>query len=121
MPKWFPLDTVTLEREGWPAPNGVGAERAMRGPKMNVREQVLGWDPQRSLDYRLMEGAPISCHQGRVELKPVAWRHGTHLEHPVSREDSGHVGNRASGHGQDARRRVAAAQETGRVRLIRPG
>ncbi len=40
MPKWFPLDTVTLEREGWPAPNGVGAERVMRGPKMNVREQV---------------------------------------------------------------------------------
>ncbi len=72
MPKWFPLDTVTLQREGWPAPNGVGAERAMRGPKMNVREQVLGWDSQRSLDYRLLQGAPISCHQGRVELKPVA-------------------------------------------------
>jgi len=72
MPRWFSLDTVTLEREGLPAPNGVGAERAMRGPKMNLREQVLGWDPQRSLDYRLMEGAPISCHQGRVEMKPVA-------------------------------------------------
>ena len=38
---------------------------------MNVREQVLGWDPQHALDYRLMEGAPISCHQGRVEFKPV--------------------------------------------------
>jgi uncharacterized protein YndB with AHSA1/START domain len=72
MPRWFPLDTVTLQREGWPAPNGVGAERAMRGPSLNVREQVIGWDPQRSLDYRLMEGAPISCHQGRVELTPVA-------------------------------------------------
>ena len=72
MPKWFPLDTVTLDREGRPAPNGVGAERAMRGPGMNVREQVLDWVPQRSLDYRLMEGAPISCHQGRVELKPIA-------------------------------------------------
>ena len=43
----------------------------MRGPSMNVREQVLGWNPPRSLDYRLMEGAPISCHQGHVELKPV--------------------------------------------------
>jgi catechol 2,3-dioxygenase-like lactoylglutathione lyase family enzyme/uncharacterized membrane protein len=72
MPDWFPLDTVTLVREGWPAPNGVGAERAMRGPKVNVREQVTGWDPQRSLDYRLMEGAPISCHHGRVDLKSVA-------------------------------------------------
>lgn len=72
MPKWFPLDTAALEREGWPAPNGVGAERVMHGPKLNVREQVIGWDPLRSLDYRLMKGAPISCHQGRVELKPVA-------------------------------------------------
>ncbi len=72
MTKWFALDTVTLEREGHPAPNGVGAERVMRGPKTNLREQVLGWEPGRSLDYRLMEGAPISCHQGRVELKPVA-------------------------------------------------
>lgn len=71
MPRWFPIDTVTLEREGQPAPNGVGAERAMRGPDMNVREQVLGWDPQRALDYRLLKGAPISCHQGRVELRPV--------------------------------------------------
>lgn len=71
MPRWFPLDTVTLEREGHPAPNGIGAERTMRGPGMNVREQVVGWVSQRSLDYRLMEGAPVSCHLGRVELKPV--------------------------------------------------
>jgi hypothetical protein len=60
-----------LRREGHPAPNGVGAERVMRGPKTKLREQVLGWEPGRSLDYRLLEGAPISCHQGRVELKPV--------------------------------------------------
>jgi len=43
----------------------------MRGPKTNLREQVVGWEPGRSLDYRLLEGAPISCHQGRVELRPV--------------------------------------------------
>jgi uncharacterized protein YndB with AHSA1/START domain len=72
MPEWFPVSSVTLQREGRPAPNGVGAERVMRGPKMNIREQVIGWDEQRSLDYRLMDGAPISCHHGRVELQPVA-------------------------------------------------
>ena len=71
MPRWFPVETVLLEREGHPAPNGVGAERKMRGPQLDVREQVVGWDPQRALDYRLMEGAPISCHQGRAELRPV--------------------------------------------------
>jgi uncharacterized protein YndB with AHSA1/START domain len=72
MPKWFPLETVTLEREGWPLPNGVGAERVMRGPKTNLREQVVEWNAPSSLDYRLLEGAPISCHHGRVDLKPVA-------------------------------------------------
>jgi catechol 2,3-dioxygenase-like lactoylglutathione lyase family enzyme/uncharacterized protein YndB with AHSA1/START domain len=71
MPKWFPLDSVTLDREGRPAPNGVGAERAMRGPKMNLREQVTGWEPPRSLRYRLLDGAPITCHQGEVTLRSV--------------------------------------------------
>jgi len=71
MPKWFPLDTVTLEGEGSPAPNGIGAQRVMRGPKMNVREQVIGWDAPFSLRYRLMEGAPIVCHQGNVDLRPI--------------------------------------------------
>ncbi len=121
MPKWFPVDTVTLEREGHPAPNGVGAERAMRGPKMNVREQVLGWDPQRSLDYRLMEGAPISLPPGSRRVEAGRRRHRTHVEHPVSREDSGHVGNRPACHGQNARRRIAAAQDTGRIGLISMG
>jgi catechol 2,3-dioxygenase-like lactoylglutathione lyase family enzyme/uncharacterized protein YndB with AHSA1/START domain len=71
MVKWMPLDSVTLEREGHPAPNGIGAERVMRGPKMNLREQVIGWDAPRSLRYRLLEGAPIACHQGEVSLRPV--------------------------------------------------
>ena len=116
----FQLDTVTLEREGHPAPNGVGAERAMRGPKTNLREQVLGWEPGRSLDYRLMEGAPISCHQGRVELKPVAG--GTELagasaferRFPALRGLSSAPWTSCSG-------LLAPAQETGRVGLIRPG
>jgi uncharacterized protein YndB with AHSA1/START domain len=71
MPKWFPLESVTLQREGQPAPNGVGAERVMRGPKTTLREQVIGWDAPRSLRYRLLEGAPITCHQGKVDLRPV--------------------------------------------------
>jgi len=71
MPRWFPLDTVALAREGQPAPNGVGAERVMRGSKTNMREQVVGWDAARSLRYRLLEGAPITCHQGKVDIRRV--------------------------------------------------
>jgi len=71
MPAWFGLDSCELQREGVPAPNGVGAERKMRGPGLNVREQVTGWEPPRRLRYRLLEGAPISCHQGSVEIAAV--------------------------------------------------
>jgi catechol 2,3-dioxygenase-like lactoylglutathione lyase family enzyme len=71
MRQWFPLDSVTLDREGIPAPNGLGAERVMRGPKTNLREQVIGWEAPRLLRYRLLAGAPITCHQGEVSLRPV--------------------------------------------------
>jgi len=71
MPGWFPVDNVALEHEGVPAPNGVGAERVMRGARLNLREQVIGWDEPRVLRYRLLDGAPIVCHQGRVELRPA--------------------------------------------------
>jgi uncharacterized membrane protein len=80
MPEWFPVDGVILEPEGCPAPNGVGAVRVMRGPGANLREQVIGWEEPRSLRYRLLEGAPITCHQGEVSLRPapggseLAWR-----------------------------------------------
>ncbi len=69
MPRWSSFTSVTLEHGGSPAPNGVGAVRAMRGPKVNVLEQVIGWDPPHSLDYRLLAGAPVTCHLGRVELR----------------------------------------------------
>jgi catechol 2,3-dioxygenase-like lactoylglutathione lyase family enzyme/uncharacterized protein YndB with AHSA1/START domain len=80
MPQWFPVDSVTLSREGRPSPDGVGAVRVMRGPKTILREQVIGWEEPRSLRYRLLEGAPIICHQGEVELRPspggtaIAWK-----------------------------------------------
>ena len=129
MPKWFPLDTAALEREGWPAPNGVGAERAMRPG--GEAERHLGPDERAGTGARLgfTTLARLPADEGSTDLLPPGscgieasrGRHGTHLEHPVSGEDSRHLGNRATGHGQDARRRAAAAQETGRVGLIRRG
>jgi hypothetical protein len=80
MPEWFPVDGVTLSTEGCPAPDGVGAVRVMRGPGTNLREQVIGWEEPRLLRYRLLEGAPITCHQGEVSLRPapggseLAWK-----------------------------------------------
>jgi hypothetical protein len=62
------LRSSTLEREGDPAPNGIGAIRALRliGPPM--REQVTAFDRPHLFAYRLLSGAPVRTHTATVEL-----------------------------------------------------
>lgn len=67
-----PLRRVDLEHEGNPAPNGVGAVRALRlaGPPM--REEVTVFDRPRRFGYRLLSGAPVRDHTAEVTLSDVA-------------------------------------------------
>lgn len=64
------LRKATLEREGEPAPNGVGAIRRLTvvGPPM--REEVLAYEPGRRFSYKLLSGLPVRDHVGTVELTP---------------------------------------------------
>jgi uncharacterized protein YndB with AHSA1/START domain len=77
---WAPLRSVTLAREGSPDRNGVGAVRRMHGPGVTIEEEVVAWDPPYAYDYRLLRGAPIRKHRGRIELSQqgeateVRWR-----------------------------------------------
>lgn len=59
-----------LEREGDPAPNGVGAIRVLRFPGSTLREEVLSYEPSRRFSYRLLSGAPLRDHVGTVEMTP---------------------------------------------------
>jgi uncharacterized protein YndB with AHSA1/START domain len=65
-----PLRRAELEREGEPAPNGLGAIRvlsALPGPPM--REEVIGYEPPSRFSYKILSGLPVRDHVGTVELK----------------------------------------------------
>jgi len=66
-----PLRRAELEREGEPAPNGLGAIRvlaAVPGPPM--REEVIAYDPPHRFSYTILSGLPFRNHIGTVELNP---------------------------------------------------
>lgn len=65
-----PLRKSELEREGEPAPNGVGAIRVLRAVGPPLREEVIGYEPSRRFSYTLLSGIPVRDHVGTVELTP---------------------------------------------------
>ncbi len=65
-----PVRRAELEREGDPAPNGVGAIRVLHALGPPLREEVLTYEPPHRFSYRLLSGAPLRDHVGTVELTP---------------------------------------------------
>ncbi len=59
-----------LEREGDPAPNGVGAIRVIRTVGPPLREEVVAYRRPSRFSYTVLSGAPIRDHLGTVELTP---------------------------------------------------
>jgi uncharacterized membrane protein len=73
MPGWLKgLHGVTLEPPGKPERNGIGAIRVLRAPGLRLREQVVAWSPPRHYEYKVLDGAPLRDHLGRVEVQPAA-------------------------------------------------
>lgn len=80
--RWAGLGNCRLEREGVPAPNGVGAVRAFsRFGITAVHEEVILFEPPRRMVYRIVRGGgPIGDHEGEVLFEPrdggtlVTWR-----------------------------------------------
>jgi uncharacterized protein YndB with AHSA1/START domain len=68
--KIAPLRKAVLEREGEPAPNGVGAIRVLSSVGPPLREEVVGYEPSRRFSYKLLSGLPVRDHVGTVELTP---------------------------------------------------
>lgn len=77
-----PLRKAELEREGEPAPNGLGAIRvlsALPGPPM--REEVIGYERPSRFSYKILSGLPVRDHVGTVELKAAGG--GTEVTYAV--------------------------------------
>jgi uncharacterized protein YndB with AHSA1/START domain len=67
-----PLRKSVLEREGEPAPNGVGTIRVLSSVGPPLREEVIAFEPSSRFSYKLLSGAPVRDHVGTVLLEPAA-------------------------------------------------
>jgi uncharacterized protein YndB with AHSA1/START domain len=61
---------VEMEREGEPAPNGVGAIRVVHVIGPPLREEVLAYERPNRFSYTVLSGMPVRDHVGTVELTP---------------------------------------------------
>jgi uncharacterized protein YndB with AHSA1/START domain len=65
-----PLRRAELEREGDPAPNGVGAIRVLHSVGPPLREVVVAYERPTRFSYSVISGLPVRKHVGTVELSP---------------------------------------------------
>ena len=63
-----PLRRSELERQGDPAPNGVGAIRKLTAVGPPLREEVIAYEAPSRFSYTLLSGIPVRDHVGTVEL-----------------------------------------------------
>ncbi len=66
--EFSPLRKVELVQTGLPAPNGVGAIRALHTVGPPIKEQVTEYERPTRFVYKLIAGAPVRDHVGTVEL-----------------------------------------------------
>ncbi|HWM54676.1 MAG TPA: SRPBCC family protein [Solirubrobacterales bacterium] len=85
-----PVRKVEMEREGEPAPNGVGAIRVLHAVGPPLREEVIAYEVPTRFSYKLLSGLPVRDHVGTVELTPngsgtkVVYAVRTHPTLPVA-------------------------------------
>jgi len=58
-----------LEREGEPAPNGVGAVRKLSAVGPPIREEVIAYERPGRFSYKVLSGLPVRDHVGTVSLE----------------------------------------------------
>ena len=59
----------TLDREGVPAPNGVGAVRRIEAVGPPIVEEIIDYQRPSRYAYKMLSGAPVRDHVGTVELR----------------------------------------------------
>jgi uncharacterized protein YndB with AHSA1/START domain len=76
-----PIRSSTIEREGEPPPNGVGAIRVLKTLGPPLREEIVEFVPGERLVYKLLSGAPLRDHTGTVVLTERT--DGTHASYRI--------------------------------------
>lgn len=65
------LRKAELEREGEPAPNGLGAIRVLTVAGPPMREEVIAYERPHRFAYKILSGLPVRDHVGTVEMRPA--------------------------------------------------
>ena len=83
MSSWGPIK-VTLDKEGSPDRNGVGAVRRIvaRGPAPAIVEEITAFEPQQRLGYKALAGVPFRNYGGEITL--TATERGTRIDWALS-------------------------------------
>ena len=77
-PSWSRVPAARYEREGDPAPHGVGAIRDFGTGPVHSFEEVILFDAPHHFAYQLLSGLPIDGYCADVQLIPVGT--GTRIE-----------------------------------------
>jgi uncharacterized protein YndB with AHSA1/START domain len=67
---WGAASKATLETEGTPDVNGVGAVRRLAEGPIAVREKVLEFEPKTRFVYTVLSGPPVRDYRATVRLEP---------------------------------------------------
>jgi hypothetical protein len=65
---WSRIPRAAREREGVPAPDGIGSVRALGLGRMGSREEVVAFDAPRHFAYVLLSGLPVEEYRADVRL-----------------------------------------------------
>jgi hypothetical protein len=65
---WAGVMRSSLEREGVPPPDGVGAIRLLGPPVLGSREEVVEWEAPAHLGYVIMTGIPVKNYRADIRL-----------------------------------------------------
>lgn len=78
---WGGIRGARIEREGDPAPNGVGCIRVFGPGPLAAHEEILSFEPPKRMTYRILKGGlPIRDHFGEVDFEAagdftrIRWR-----------------------------------------------
>ena len=63
-----PVRKSSLDKEGEPAPNGVGAVRRFEIVGPPILEEVVSYERPRYFAYKALKGLPVKEHLGEVRL-----------------------------------------------------
>ena len=75
------LRKSVLEREGDPAPNGVGSIRRLTAVGPPMREETIVYERPSRFSYKILSGLPVRDHVGTASLEPSAG--GTRVTYAV--------------------------------------